>query len=159
MALIPFRINREPSLSRSWDSTFNSFQKDMNRLMDSFFSDLPESWNESTRNYLPTLDVTESENAFHVHVDLPGLDVNDVELSFNKNTLQIKGEKKFEHQDNKGNVHRVERSYGSFLRSIPFQTEIDQEKIEASFDKGVLRIALPKAATALKDSKKIQIKS
>ncbi len=130
----------------------------MNRLMETFLSE-GESSGTEVATFSPSLDITEEDKGFRVSVELPGLTENDVDLSFEKNVLRIKGEKRSAHEEKGKNFTRVERSYGSFYRAIPFSTELDESKIEANFDKGILHIFLPKAASALKEAKKIQIKA
>lgn len=107
----------------------------------------------------PNMDVVEEAKGYRVNIELPGLAENDVELSFEKNVLHVKGEKKSEQQDKGHNFTRIERTYGSFYRTIPFAVEVDDSKIEAQFDKGILKIYLPKTAAALKEATKIKIKS
>jgi len=130
----------------------------MNRLMESFLSDA-ETPSIETSTFTPSLDVAEEEKGFRISVELPGLSENDVDVSFEKNVLRLKGEKRLEKEEKGKNFSRIERTYGSFYRSIPFSTEIDDAKIEAHFDKGVLHIWLPKAPSAIREAKKIQIKS
>jgi len=126
--------------------------------MESFFSDAESPTTEAV-SYVPSLDIAEEEKGFRVHVELPGLAESDVELSFEKGILKIRGEKKSEHEETGKNYMRVERSYGTFFRAIPFSTEIDDSKIDAQFEKGILNIWLPKAPAALREAKKIQIKA
>lgn len=156
--LIPFKITRnsiEPS--RRWETPFFGLQKEMNRLMDSFFQDWPEASLAQTNAFSPHLDISETEKSYLVDVELPGVDPKDVDLSFNQNTLTIRGEKRGVHEEKDANAHRTERTFGSFVRAIPFYFEIDENKIEARYDKGVLHISLPKLDAA-KNAKKIEIK-
>jgi Molecular chaperone (small heat shock protein) len=93
----------------------------------------------------PAVDVSEDEKEITVKAELPGLEAKDVELSLENNVLFIKGEKKFEGEEKKENYLRIERSYGSFVRSVPLPREVKSEKVKARFDKGVLTVSLPKA--------------
>lgn len=156
--LRPIRWARELELNKPFSSPFSTLQTEMNRLMESFLSDA-ETPAPSEIGFMPSLDVAEEDKGFRVSVELPGMAEGDVDVSFEKNTLRIKGEKKAEHEEKGKNFTRIERSYGSFYRSIPFSTDIDDAKIDAHFDKGVLHVWLPKAASALKEAKKIQIKA
>ncbi len=158
MNIRPFRWSKEAEITRPFVSPYGSLQKEMNKLMETFFSD-SESPMVETAAFSPSMDIAEEEKGFWVHVELPGLSDKDVDLSFEKNVLRIKGEKKAETEEKQKNFHRIERSYGSFYRAIPFSTEIDESKIDAKFEKGVLNIWLPKAAAALREAKKIQIKT
>ena len=112
-----------------------------------------------TETFRPVLNIAETEKDFQVTVELPGLDEKDIQISLSKNVLNIQGEKRTEKDESEKNYHRVERTYGSFLRAIPFKTELDADKIEAQFSKGVLSIHLPKAPAAIKTERKIPIKS
>src|SRR6516165_5204195 len=108
----------------------------------------------------PKIDVAESKDAIDVTAELPGVDGNDVDITLSDDVLTIRGEKKSEReeQDKDKNWHVVERSYGSFSRSIPLPFEPDATKVEAKFDKGVLRIRLPKSEEVTKKEQKVEIK-
>jgi len=157
MNIRPLRWARELELTRPFSNPYGSLQKEMNRLMETFFSDA-DAATEGVA-FSPSLDIAEEDKGFRVSVELPGMSEQDVDLSFEKNVLRIKGEKKADVEEKGKNFHRIERTYGSFYRAIPFSTEIDDSKIDAHFDKGVLNIWVPKAPTALREAKKIQIKS
>ncbi|GAB6888452.1 Hsp20/alpha crystallin family protein [Desulfothermus okinawensis JCM 13304] len=105
----------------------------------------------------PAVNISENEKEVKVRAELPGLDPKDVELTIQNNTLILKGEKKLEEEEKKDNFHRIECSYGSFYRSIPLPTEIDESKVSAKFKNGVLEIRLPKKEEAR--GKKIPIES
>lgn len=161
MAVIPFRWVRELDQDNRATRPLGSLQKEVNRLMDGFFNDwevVPLTTSTSAA-ITPHLDIVEGEKDFTIHAELPGLDENDLDLSFAKGVLTLKGEKRLAEEHKGKNFIRSERSFGSFLRAIPFSTEIDEAKIQASFKKGILTIQLPKAAAALKEAKKISIKS
>ena len=108
----------------------------------------------------PRIDVAESKDAIEVTAELPGVDEKDVDVTLADDVLTIRGEKKSERegQDKDRNWHVVERSYGSFSRAIPLPFEPDAAKVEAKFDKGVLRIRLPKSEEVTKKEQKIEIK-
>jgi HSP20 family protein len=98
--------------------------------------------------WMPALDVREAEDRYEVHVDLPGLDPGDVNVTFEDGMLTISGKRQFE-QDGRGDTwHRIERGFGSFARSIRLPQTADTERIEASFDKGVLTVVVPKTEQA-----------
>lgn len=104
------------------------------------------------------LDVKEDEKAFHVSADLPGLSEKEVEITFEDGTLTIRGEKKVE-RDEKGETwHIVERSSGSFARQLALPANIDEDRIEAKFDKGVLTVTLPKLPEEKAKTRKIEVK-
>ena len=101
----------------------------------------------------------ETEKELVVKADLPGIDEKDVQLTIQDGVLTMRGEKKSERKDDRENYHLVERSYGSFQRSIRLPDTIDEDKIAARFDKGVLTVTLPKRPELVKAEKKIEIKS
>lgn len=96
---------------------------------------------------MPNVDVSEDDKQIVATAELPGMDEKDVEVTLADNVLTIKGEKKSEHEekDEKKNYHLLERSYGSFRRSLPLDCEVDAGKVTAKFDKGVLKVVMPKA--------------
>ena len=163
--LIPWNWGKNgESLSRNTGSPFGEFQKEMNRLFDHFsenmFSLSPMRWNmpEISAAY-PKMDVSETDKEFKITAELPGIDEKDIDVSVSNDMLTIKGEKKAEKEEKKSNYYRMERSYGSFQRSIPLPTEVEKDQVQASFKKGVLSIMLPKSERAVKESKKVTIKS
>tara|TARA_B100001248_G_C27173031_1_gene358814 strand:- start:111 stop:587 length:477 start_codon:yes stop_codon:yes gene_type:complete len=140
------------------------WNQDMNRMFDTFFSEnwpMPKISEESAKLYewSPRVDVSETDKEFKVRAELPGVKEKDVEVSIRDNTLYIKGEKNFERDEEKEDYHHIERSYGSFQRSIPFSTRIDEERVSAKFEDGVLKVKLKKSEEALKKSRRIDIKS
>lgn len=98
------------------------------------------------RGWMPAVDVFEKEDKFVVKAELPGMKEEDIDVSVVGDTLSIKGEKKTETEIEEEDYYRCERSYGSFYRSIPLPSTVDADKIEASFEDGVLEVALPKSA-------------
>jgi HSP20 family protein len=109
---------------------------------------------------MPKVDVSEGKDAIDVTAELPGCDEKDIDVTLNEGVLTIRGEKKTERNetDKDRNWHVVERSFGSFSRSIPLPFTPDSAKVEAKFDKGVLRVKLPKPAEVAKKEKKIEIR-
>jgi HSP20 family protein len=105
------------------------------------------------------LDVKEDDKAYYVSADLPGLSEKDVEVTFDDSRLTIRGEKKVERDDKKDIWHIVERSYGSFARQMTLPVNVDADKIDAKFEKGVLTIVLPKLPAEQNAAKKITIKA
>jgi HSP20 family protein len=98
------------------------------------------------KSWMPAVDVFEKEDRFIVKAELPGMKEEDIDISVVGDTLSIKGEKKTETEVKEEDYYRCERSYGSFYRSIPIPSNVDANKIEASFDDGVLELVLPKSA-------------
>lgn len=146
---------------------FYSLQHEVNRLFDDFFRgfslapfrEFGRVMEDRLGTYSPRLNITESENEAVLTAELPGMDEKDFEISLSKNLLTIKGEKRMEKEEKGSDFYKMERSYGSFHRAIPLPWEVDEEKVEASFQKGVLTIKLPKTALAKKEVKKITVKA
>lgn len=103
----------------------------------------------ASRNaWVPALDVRETESAFVVTVDLPGMEPEDVNVTFENGALTISGTRVFTKEDDEETYHRIERSFGTFARSIRLPRTADTEKIEAAFQKGVLDVSIPKSEAA-----------
>ena len=109
--------------------------------------------------HMPQVDVSESAEDFKVKAELPGIAEKDVEVTITDDILTLKGEKKSEREDKRENYYLSERSFGSFSRSLRLPEAVDQNKITAAFDKGVLTVVLPKSEPAKSKSKKIEVKS
>jgi len=103
----------------------------------------------------PKVDVTDGDDAVRVEAEMPGLTEKDVEVTLKDGVLTLSGERRSESADEDRKV--TERFVGRFVRQIPLGTEIDEDKVEASFDKGELTVTLPKTAQAKSDAKKIEI--
>jgi HSP20 family protein len=149
---------------REWEYPFGSFQREMNKLFDDFFGGFELSpWapleRRLTAAFNPRVDVSETDKEIKVSAELPGMDDKDIDVSLTRDTLTIKGEKKEEKEEKEKDYYRVERSYGSFTRSIPLPVEVDTDKVQATFRKGVLEITLPKSAKVIQETKKISVKS
>ncbi|MEW6357748.1 MAG: Hsp20/alpha crystallin family protein [Planctomycetota bacterium] len=149
MDLIPWR-------QRGRDLSLASLRNEMNRLFENFFGSGMNIEPVFGAGWSPALDISETENAVTVKAELPGVDAKDVDVSLSGDVLTIKGEKKEEKEEKERSYHRVERSYGSFSRTLRLPATVDADKIEASFDKGVLEITMPKKEE--QKGKKIEIK-
>ncbi|MGA2039576.1 MAG: Hsp20/alpha crystallin family protein [Bryobacteraceae bacterium] len=103
---------------------------------------------QTNRPWSPAVDIYETENDLVVKADLPDVDLKDIDVRVENQTLTIAGERKFEKQDNVAGYHRIERSYGNFTRSFAVPNSFDTEKIAASFKNGVLSVSLPKKEAA-----------
>ena len=145
---------------------FASFRREMDRLFDDFFlpvegrSFAPAAQGQQAQGMiLPSVDVHETDHAYTVTAELPGIDPKDVEISLDDNALTLRGEKRSERKEEDGGRRYTERSYGRFERTIPFGAEVDADRVEASCENGVLKVTLPKNAQAKDKSRRIQIKS
>jgi HSP20 family protein len=121
-------------------------QDEMNRMVDRFFSpDLFEEGSFGGSNWLPSMNVQEDKDNFSIGLELPGLSKDDVKLTLSDGTLTIEGERKQEEEKEGVNYHRVERRYGKFLRSFKLPVHVKEDKVEATFKDGILKILVPKA--------------
>jgi HSP20 family protein len=111
----------------------------------------------SRDTWVPALDVRESQDRFDVTVDLPGLEPDDVNVTFEDGMLSISGKREFSAEDRGDTWHRIERSFGTFARSMRLPQTADTERIEATFDKGVLTVSVPKTEQA--KPKTIEVRS
>jgi HSP20 family protein len=102
----------------------------------------------SAGNFVPPVDVYEDEHNLVLKLEVPGVNEEDLDVQVENNTLTVKGERKFEKEEKEENFHRIERRYGTFLRTFRLPTTIDSDKVEAHYDKGILKIALAKRAEA-----------
>jgi len=132
---------------------FSSLYTDFDRMVHELGRNFPAF---RSTDLMPRVDVSETDQAIEVTAELPGLEDKDVEIDFTDDVLTIKGEKKSEKEETDKNRYISERTYGSFVRSIQLPSGIDPAKIEASIDKGVLTVRVPKPAPTV--TKKIEIK-
>jgi HSP20 family protein len=127
---------------------FVSLQDRMNRLFrDSYGA---EGQNEAltTSAFAPPVDVYEDEHNVTLKIEVPGIDEKDIDVRIENNTLTVHGERKFEKEEKEENYRRVERQYGSFTRTFTLPNTVEQESVQADYDKGVLKIMLAKKAEA-----------
>jgi len=166
--LIPWRRDGEqniPVKKESRRDTLLDLREEMNQLFEDFFSSSPMTmspFSEETSlagDFVPSMDIKESEREITVSAELPGMEAEDIDISITGNTLTITGEKKSEIEEKSERYYRSERSYGSFRRSIPLPDSVQEEKIEATYQQGVLKVSLPKEPGSEKGTKRIEIKN
>lgn len=133
------------------------------RQVEDVFEDFQRNWSApgstGTMGFAPRLDVSENDGALVLTAELPGVDEKDVEVMLAGNVLTIKGEKRQERKEDEGERHLVERVYGSFQRSLRLPFEIEADRVEANFAKGVLTVTLPKPPEAKEKVKRIAVAS
>lgn len=147
-------------------------RSDMERMFEDFFSSVSSSImgrrgsvepfrtvEQMFTGSAPAVDLVEKENAYELSAELPGLDEKDVQLTLKDDVLILSGEKKEQTEEKRPGYRFSERRFGSFRRSFRLPDDVDQNKIEASFKKGVLTITLPKNPEAAKSEKKIDVKT
>ncbi|HPD31373.1 MAG TPA: Hsp20/alpha crystallin family protein [Phycisphaerae bacterium] len=162
MNLIPWRNKREArNGSRTEAPPLARLRSEMDQLFERFWRD---PWSTSLADLMPAgvgvglrLNLAESENDVTLTAELPGVDPKDVEISVSDNMLTISGEKKQEKEEKKRNYHYVERSFGSFRRSIQLPSSVDPNKVDATYRNGVLTVTLQKRPDA--KPKRIAVKS
>jgi HSP20 family protein len=123
----------------------DTFRREIDTLFDRYLG-----WDggRSMTMHEPVTDVAETEDAYEVMVELPGLKPEDFNVEIKEGDLWITGHKKDEREENGWNYHRVERHYGEFRRAIPLEAPVDAEKVEAHYTNGVLSIHVPKTEAA-----------
>jgi HSP20 family protein len=120
--------------------------RDLRAIEDQFDRVMGRAFSRDT--WMPALDVKETSERFEVTVDLPGLDPKDVNVTFEDGMLTLSGKRQFQEEDEGETWHRIERGFGTFARSIRLPQTADPERIEASFEKGVLKVSVPKSEQA-----------
>ena len=158
-SLVPFGFGAGPlARRRPEDDPFMGFRRELDRLVDDMFGGRAVGRWPGAQAVDLRLDVSETDKEVKVTAELPGVEEKDVEVTLNDDILTIKGEKKVEEERKDDNVHMVERSYGSFARSLRLPFSVDQDKVEARFNKGVLTVTLPKPPEAQRPARRIEIK-
>jgi HSP20 family protein len=159
--LIPWKREKQVPVRREEGHPLWTFRREMDRLFDDFFGPWGERaltpFGEEWGAFSPQVDVTETDGQIKISAELPGLDDEDIDVSLSDDVLTISGEKKAEKEEEGENYYRAERSYGAFRRAIPLPSEVDADKVDAVFQKGVLTITLPK--TGETKAKKVTVKT
>ena len=140
---------------------FLSLHREMNRLFDDVFRGaacpLTGSQGQGGGNFVnASMNVSETEKEIRITAELPGVTEQDIDISLDDDVLTIRGEKKFERTDDKENFHFVERSYGTFQRSLRLPFPMDPEQVQANFENGVLTVTVPKTGRQER-SRRIQV--
>src|ERR1041384_7557698 len=160
--LSPWKKNDENALAmrRRELDPFTQFRREIDQMFNGMLGDWTGPMHLLARklgSWMPQIDVRETAKEIRVTAELPGMEEKDLEVSLLDGALTIKGEKSEEHEEEKGDVHRAERQYGMFERTIPLPSEVDVDKVNATFKKGVLKITLPKTKEAQSNRRVIQI--
>ena len=150
-SLIP--IGRDRSVA----SPFMSLQREIDRLFEDFSRGFPTIAGNGATALMPSMDVTETDKEIEITAELPGLEEKDVQINIADNILTIRGEKKAEKEQKDKNYRLVERSYGSFERTLELPEGVNVDAIKANISKGLLKVTVPKPAPT--QAKKIEVKS
>ena len=121
-----------------------TIREKMNRLFEEVVTSRGEEKDMMSSSWSPSVDIFETENELVLTAEIPGIDEKDIEIKLEDNTLTLKGERKFEKETKEENYHRIERAYGSFYRSFTLPPYIDQDKISAEHQNGILKVIMPK---------------
>ncbi|HUK42761.1 MAG TPA: Hsp20/alpha crystallin family protein [Candidatus Acidoferrales bacterium] len=124
------------------------FQDTVNRIL---------SDQTASRPWAPAVDIFETDNELVLKADIPGLDQKDIDIQIENGTLSIKGERKFEREEKNKGFHRMERSYGSFVRYFTLPETVDTTQVKADYQNGVLALTLPKKEIAKPRAIKVQV--
>jgi HSP20 family protein len=166
-SLLPF-FSRNWSLSRPNEDTdpFMAFRREMNRVFDDTFRGFgmpsllgPAFGRMPMETLMPQIDVSESEHEIQVTAELPGIDEKDVEVILADDMLTIRGEKKAEHEQKDRDYHLMERSHGTFSRSLPLPFAADPSQVKAAFKNGVLTVAIQKPNEVLEKQHRIEVQT
>lgn len=139
------------SLTR-WTPTGDLFRTRFSRLFDQAFNDMIGNLegNEETarHNWVPPVDIRESEDSLLLTAELPGLSKDDIEITVEDHVLSLRGQRKLEKDVQKESYHRMERAYGTFSRTFSLPTNVRTDQVNASFKDGLLHVEIPKAEEA-----------
>lgn len=130
-------IKYNPSLPSNENRSFSS-------LLDRFFNESFHGIGKDMQHFAPQVDIAESKNAFEISVTAPGMKKSDFNIDMNDGSITISGKRKFEEKKDEKNYHSVETQYGSFSRTFHLPENVNEDKIEASYQDGILNIVIPK---------------
>ena len=137
-------------------SELRRMQREIDRLFDDAFPARAENGEGGAPVWSPRADVAETEEAYMIHIDAPGLQKDQFNISWQDGTLTVSGDRKWEEKEERENYVRIERSFGHFFRSFTLPNTVKSEEISGSYDNGVLTIRVPKAEES--KPRRIQIK-
>ena len=166
MAKTVAKKKSQSALSKVERDPFQTIRNEMNELFDrafghplSLFRDPHVPGFEGKRDILlsPRIDIVENDNEFTMTAELPGVEEKDINLNIDKGTLSLSGEKRSETKSKKGEAHFMERHYGKFERSFTLPSTVDTDKIDAKFDKGVLKVTMRKRPGTAPATRKVKI--
>jgi len=159
------RSSKGGEVAPRYSDPFGTLRSEMDRLFDTFlgggfptFPSIIGSGVGRSAMLVPRVDMKETDKEIIIEAQLPGLEEKDVSLTLQNGILTVQGEKKIEYDEEKENYHMMERGYGSFQRSLRLPDTVDEDKVEARFENGVLRVTLPKRPEAGGPQRKIDIK-
>lgn len=134
-----------------------NFQNQINRMFQDYSRGSDELLTSGT--FVPPVDIYEDENTITLKVEVPGIQEKDLDIKLENNTLTVKGERNFEKEEKEENFHRIERRFGSFVRSFTLPNTVDPESVHATYESGILVIKLAKRAEAKPKQIKVNVGS
>ena len=138
---------------------FATLQDRINRVLRESYTGSDRDDSLTTSSFSPAVDVYEDEHKVTLKIEVPGIEEKDIDVRVENNTLTVHGERKIEKEEKEENYRRVERQYGSFTRTFTLPQTVDTENVSANYEKGVLKIALPKKAEAKPKQIKVNVGS
>ncbi|MGB7607655.1 MAG: Hsp20/alpha crystallin family protein [Candidatus Sulfotelmatobacter sp.] len=135
----------------------STLQDRINRAFRESYREGGQDESLATSSFAPAVDVYEDEHNVTLKIEVPGIDEKDIDVSLENNTLTVHGERKIEKEEKEENYRRVESQYGSFTRTFNLPPTVDSEKVSAIYDKGVLKVTLPKKAEAKPKQIKVSV--
>ncbi|MGA9542351.1 MAG: Hsp20/alpha crystallin family protein [Candidatus Sulfotelmatobacter sp.] len=135
----------------------STLQDRINRAFRESYREGGQDESLATSSFAPAVDVYEDEHNVTLKIEVPGIDEKDINVNLENNTLTVHGERKIEKEEKEENYRRVESQYGSFTRTFNLPTTVDSEKVSATYDKGVLKVTLPKKAEAKPKQIKVNV--
>jgi HSP20 family protein len=138
---------------------FATLQDRINRAFRESYAGADRDESLTTSSFAPAVDVYEDEHKVTLKIEVPGIDEKDIDVRVENNTLTVHGERKIEKEEKDENYRRVERQYGAFTRTFTLPTTVDTDNVSATYDKGVLKVSLPKKAEAKPKQIKVNVAS
>lgn len=138
---------------------FATLQDRINRVFRDSYAGAGQDESLTNSTFAPAVDVYEDEHKVTLKIEVPGIDEKDIDVRVENNTLTVHGERKIEKEEKEENYRRVESQYGSFTRTFTLPQTVDTEKVSANYDKGILKITLPKKAEAKPKQIKVDVAS
>ena len=139
---------------RTPNRTVRDLQREVDSIFDQFFG--PDSDDDTSAVWAPRTDLSETDDAFRIRLDVPGMTKEDITINLQNNTLTVSGERSSERQEEGEEYVRVERAFGNFHRTFTLPDAVDPDSVEAAYDDGVLTINVPKTETSTRRQIEIQ---
>jgi HSP20 family protein len=162
-AMVPWTnaSKQTPAKQDDFADPFLNFRREVDRMFDDFFEGFGRPGRSSLTGWsgpTPSIDLAENDNEITITAELPGIDEKDIELTVTGDLLTLRGEKKSEREQANGDSYYAERRYGSFSRVVRLPFEVQDDVVEASYDKGVLSVRIAKPADHQRPVRRIEIK-